>query len=261
MLLVGADPELFLKQDGSFVSAFNVIPGTKEEPYPVNGGAIQVDGMALEFNIEPASSSQVFSRTVNTVMEELRKHVPSEMEIVISSVAEFDKEYIEQQPDKATELGCDPDFSAYSMEQNTAPDAASTIRTAAGHLHLGWTENEDPFSNAHFSSAAEMAKQLDFVLGTPLSWLDTDKRRTSMYGKAGSFRPKPYGMEYRVPSNIWLSSTGYMDSVWRRAFQGYSDLIGGRKYFDMFGDIAQRAINDGDRDAVETIFRELRCQI
>jgi hypothetical protein len=27
--------------------------------------------------------------------------------------------------------------------------------------------------------------------------------RRGIYGGAGSFRPKPYGMEYRTPSNNW----------------------------------------------------------
>ena len=34
-----------------------------------------------------------------------------------------------------------------------------------------------------------------------------------MYGKAGAFRPKPYGMEYRVLSNFWLTSDVHMGNV------------------------------------------------
>ncbi len=38
-----------------------VIPDTaKEKPFPVTNGAVQVDGMALEYNIDPASTVEEF---------------------------------------------------------------------------------------------------------------------------------------------------------------------------------------------------------
>ena len=57
-ILVGADPELFLrdKKTGQLVAAdINQIKGTKVTPYKVECGAVQVDGAAGEFNIDPAS--------------------------------------------------------------------------------------------------------------------------------------------------------------------------------------------------------------
>ena len=57
-LLLGADPEAFvvLKDGGIPVSAHGLLPGTKDKPFPVEKGAVQVDGMAAEFNIEPAAT-------------------------------------------------------------------------------------------------------------------------------------------------------------------------------------------------------------
>jgi hypothetical protein len=55
---IGADPEFFLrdKATGKFVSAHGLIPGTKRQPMKVDKGAVQVDGMALEFNIDPVTN-------------------------------------------------------------------------------------------------------------------------------------------------------------------------------------------------------------
>ena len=55
-ILVGCDPEVFVAKGGKFISAHGMIPGTKKAPHKVERGAVQVDGMALEFNIDPAAS-------------------------------------------------------------------------------------------------------------------------------------------------------------------------------------------------------------
>ena len=55
-ILVGCDPEVFVKQNGVFKSAFGLIKGDKKNPQKIRNGAVQVDGMALEFNIDPAAS-------------------------------------------------------------------------------------------------------------------------------------------------------------------------------------------------------------
>ena len=68
-ILVGADPELFVKNpnSGEFISAHGMVPGTKYDPYKVDKGAIQVDGMALEFNIDPARTVDEFVRNITEV--------------------------------------------------------------------------------------------------------------------------------------------------------------------------------------------------
>jgi hypothetical protein len=61
MILIGADPELFVfTRSGKPVSAHDLIPGTKYEPHEVGNGAVQVDGVAAEFNIDPAANEDEF---------------------------------------------------------------------------------------------------------------------------------------------------------------------------------------------------------
>ena len=88
-ILVGADPEVFVQQQGIFRSAYNLIKGDKKNPQRVNKGAVQVDGMALEFNIEPAANADEFLVNIDTVFNTLRSMVP-DYDIAVTPVAHFD---------------------------------------------------------------------------------------------------------------------------------------------------------------------------
>ena len=135
-ILVGADPEVFVQQQGIFRSAYNLIKGDKKNPQRVNKGAVQVDGMALEFNIEPAANADEFLVNIDTVFNTLRSMVP-DYDIAVTPVAHFDREYFNSQPEAALELGCDPDYSGWSREANPKPSTDKPMRTASGHVHVG----------------------------------------------------------------------------------------------------------------------------
>lgn len=201
---IGADPEFFVSRGGKPVSAYNLIPGNKKAPMKVNKGAVQVDGMALEFNIDPAATQEEFVDNLNTVMKTILAMVPG-YEMYEQPVAEFGSAYIKAQPDEAKMLGCDPDFNAYTKDANPRPNADTPFRTASGHVHIGWTNNVDPYDPGHFEACCTLSKMLDLRLGVPSLIWDKDKKRRSLYGQPGCFRPKPYGMEYRVLSNAWLN--------------------------------------------------------
>lgn len=205
---VGADPELFLfGPDGIPVSAYGLIPGSKYKPFPVENGAVQVDGMALEFNITPANDMEMFVSNLNSVMGTLSSMVPKELSVKAVAVAEFGHKYIQDQPMEAKRLGCDPDFCAWDEgAANQPPDGELPFRTAAGHVHVGWTNVDDPLDYDHIQQCCSVIKQLDYFLGLPSLLFDKDSKRRQMYGKPGCFRPKSYGAEYRVLSNQWLAT-------------------------------------------------------
>ena len=217
---IGADPEVFVsdKRTGKFVCAHDMVPGTKYEPYKVPYGAVQVDGLALEFNINPASSKKGFIRNVKAVYNTLGKMVP-EYNLTPVPVADFEQEYFNACPEVARELGCDPDFNAYDNGRpNPRPNGNVTFRTASGHIHIGWLKPEefrkDVHERMHMTDCIYVTKMLDNVL-YPLSLLwDKDQRRRELYGKPGAFRPKPYGVEYRVLSNAWLQDEEIMGIVY-----------------------------------------------
>lgn len=205
---VGADPELFLRKNGRPVSAHGLFEGTKENPQPVPGGAIQVDGMACEFNIDPVPYKggwKAFDANITSAIGSLRKQVEGHS-LSIRPTQDFDAKYIKEQPPEAKELGCDPDFNAYTMVENPTPDGSVNFRTAAGHVHVGWGADIPVDSEEHLEICASLVKHLDQCVGLYMTCIDDDPRRRELYGKAGAFRPKPYGVEYRTPSNVWLKN-------------------------------------------------------
>ena len=233
-ILIGADPEFFLKdkETGKFVSAYGMIEGTKKNPLKVDGGAVQVDGMALEFNIDPARSRKEFSGNITKVLAQLRAMIPDKYEFVFTPVAHFGEEYIQSQPPEAKVLGCDPDFNAYrDGAPNPTPDGSLGFRTASGHIHIGWTNDVSITDPEHLDACHMLIKQLETVLGTSsLAW-DDDTTRRELYGKAGSYRPKPYGVEYRTLSNAWLRSPNLIDYVYNTAYWAVSELLEGRQHY------------------------------
>jgi hypothetical protein len=236
-ITIGADPELFVKHNGKFISAYGMVPGSKHEPHVVDKGAVQVDGMALEFNIDPATSPEAFKDNILSVMDTLQGMIDNEYEVVAAPVADFGMDYISAQPPEATELGCDPDYNAYTEEENPRPDGNANFRTGAGHIHIGWTEGMDVDEKTHFEACCMVAKELDFFLGIPSLYFDKDVKRRELYGQLGAFRPKPYGMEYRVLSNKWLESPELIDFMYSQVHKAMDGMFAKRHKTKIFSSI------------------------
>jgi hypothetical protein len=227
-LMVGADPELFLKKGRSYACAEGVIPGDKHKPYPVDKGAVQVDGMAVEFNINPAESEEEFSENITSVMLTLDEMV-GEHELICKPSVVFNEKVWAEASEESKILGCEPDYNAWTGKVNPKPNANVKFRTAAGHVHIGWTEGEDITDPHHINECEAIVKELDYRLGFPSVLLDEDTRRRTLYGKVGAYRPKSYGVEYRVLSNFWLKDARLQRWVFNVVKETLKDLHEKRK--------------------------------
>jgi hypothetical protein len=246
-VLIGADPELFMKHpdSGDFISAHGRIPGTKWAPHKVPFGAVQVDGTALEFNIDPATNVHEFLRNLKAVRRTLTAMVPG-YQVVAEPVAYYKPNYFKKEiPAYAQELGCNPDYNAWTTDTNPRPNAVGKpFRTASGHLHIGWTAGEDVEDCNHFLLCCRLARQLDYGLGMYSLLWDFDSVRRSLYGKAGAFRPKTYGLEYRVLSNRWLDSDPLIRWIYSTVQFCMADAFAGIWYEDKYGDMARKVIDN-----------------
>lgn len=263
---IGCDPELFVirKHDGKLVSADGLIKGNKKEPFKVNRGAIQVDGMALEFNTDPVeiqdnaysdgdNGFENFNKNVVTVLSQLKDAIGKNYEFSEDSFVIFDKEYYDNEvPPEAKELGCDPDFNAYTGGlENPSPDSTTSLRGAAGHIHIGWGENIPQDHPDHVEICNELVKCFDATVGLLMVLYEPDDdRRKEAYGKAGAHRRKSYGVEYRVPSNQWIFSRNRRFRVFQFVRFAILEMKRGHTAFwkaRLLEEQLQNIINTGDK--------------
>jgi hypothetical protein len=249
---VGADPEFFVKRNGHWISGHGFKCGTKVNPMETKHGFIQVDGVALECNVRPAKNKLEFVTNVKGVIDDLREFVHKEdkqCEIIPKNAVFFGKQKLEALPFEARALGCEPDYNAYERKLNDIPSGtvASHVRTGAGHIHIGWTENANIRNPVHMGHCFGIVKELDYYLGLPSLLWEPDPLRRRLYGKAGAFRPKSYGLEYRVLGNPWCASPKHTGFVFDKAVKATKEYFQGHSLFLEFGNTAKDAINSNDR--------------
>lgn len=248
-LKIGCDPELFVSKGGQVVSAHDLLPGTKEKPHAVHRGTIQVDGTAAEIGIDPAENKEDWCVSIEEVLQQLAAQIP-DFDLNIRATVEYDPAYLAALPPKARDLGCDPDFNAYSLKINPRPAQHKSMRTGGGHIHLGWCQGADIRNMGHFEACAAMVRQMDFYLGLPSVLWDRDEKRRQMYGKAGAFRPKSYGAEYRSLSNKWLETEWLRAWAFDNAQTGFRALAEeGLDLWALHGSVAQEIIDSNDAAA------------
>lgn len=264
---IGSDPELFLhNSDGSFINAYHRlgqgIKGTKAEPEPTDYGAIQVDGMAVELNTVPTADPKHFAALIKAGMLDTAARLGG----VISSesVEDFTIEFLESQHPLSIELGCDPDYDAWRNGQaNRMPDMFQPFRTAGGHVHIGWRDDGNAWDQEHLEACCAAVRQMDYVLGLWSLGKDAKgARRRQLYGKAGAFRPKTYGVEYRVLSNFWVFEPVLCEEVVRRTIAGMNLLDDGYDFTAKYGDLARQIISTGgDLEAQKTVFDDIEERV
>ena len=253
MITVGSDPEVFVKSSAGIIPVIGLLGGTKNSPRPVELGAVQEDNVLAEFNITPARTAKEFVNNINHVMEQLAGLLGNN-KYEIKSWHSFRMRELSKYGPAAHEFGCDPDFNCWTGTQNPPPNRDRPgLRTAAGHIHVGGTKH----------SPDVVAKIMDICLGVPSIIYDTDPIRRIMYGKAGAYRPKPYGMEYRVLSNFWLKTDTMKEWVFNTTVWAESMADNLDDFIGMSGgeDNIINAINNSDVDAAKKIVSAIGVQM
>jgi hypothetical protein len=210
---VGADVEWFLKdKNGNPVPCIGLVGGTKTSPLPLIPGRagymIQEDNVALEWGIPPSGSRHEFLYHCMRAREAIDAKLAG-MELIAAIVPSmrFTKEQLEHP--QAKTVGCEADYCVWDQCENEKPDLSGeneTLRSGGGHVHISFkVEDEAPVFPKNLPQMETVVMAFDMWVSLGFVVMDPDKERRKLYGKAGAFRPKPYGVECRTLSNLWSS--------------------------------------------------------
>lgn len=215
-ILIGADPELciFDGRTGQPVPAWEVTSGLKRGDKEglvmpqVPGLNMHADGVALEFNFDPVvptNFQSAVSFSTAAIAEHVQKKNKNYRLSYQGAITGYNAKALAHP--LANEMGCDEDFSAYADNPRTARNVsgwkaeiekiATGVKFFGGHIHVGYDKSKCPPWAA--------ARLMDLFITMPLVGHDPlGGIRGKFYGAPGSYRPKPYGVEYRSLSNFWV---------------------------------------------------------
>ena len=197
---IGHDSEFGLAQKGIIRSALDVFGN---DVYEDEDGRYFADNLNTEIAINPCSTLKDFHSKTEGLLGKVRDRG---FDLVMEPTIKYPKSCLKHP--LAFESGCNPDISAYTEDINRPPvfSEMDGIRSCGAHIHTGDLES-DPINQS---------KWMDALITLPLLFKEKPSSRRSMYGGAGCLRYKPYGMEYRVLSNVWLDSHELREFVWER---------------------------------------------
>jgi hypothetical protein len=219
---------------------------------------VQEDNVMGEFNIPPCNRPSAFGQSVSLAISELGRILRTKgLTMVPDGSWALDEETLATPA--ARHLGCMPDFNAYDDGRAFPVVSADSLmghRYAGGHIHIG-------YSNPAGIPPFVAARLCDMFITLPLLGWDKQRGRRALYGQAGRFRPKPYGLEYRTPSNYWIFNNYALTriseaalSVGRLMEQG--EVAVAQVYSKVPWDDLRRIINEEDVDGADALSHYLR---
>lgn len=252
---IGCDIEVFFFDDvtKAVVSAEGYVPGTKNKPFVFDKNnpffAVSLDNVAAEFCIPPVTSSEEWLQNIKRSMDYVNSLAPRNCKAVAMPAANFDRKYL--QTKNALTFGCEPDINVWTLSYNEAPYSEDdTLRSAGGHIHIGW---ENPTNEIR----EFMIKAMDLFVGVPSVLQEPNNKRKELYGKAGAFRLKNYGVEYRTVSNYYLENEGLTKWAYN-ATQNAIEFVNNNEIdtLDNYSEKIISAINDNDTVSAQNLINE-----
>lgn len=215
---IGSDPEMFLWSDtlNKFVPVCGLVGGTKDEPLPItkDGHFIQEDNVAVEFCIPPCTTSNEFVDHITFVKNYLQNTILNSLNLKLKCVSSAHFDYEDLKSEQAQKFGCDPDFNAYTYEENhiDKEKVNPLLRSAGFHIHIG-------YDNPNVDCSIELVKAFDLFVLVPSILIDEDTDRRELYGKSGSYRFKSYGVECRGLGAFLLDNEYSIKWVYEQAMR------------------------------------------
>lgn len=251
----GGDPEVFVQtQNGVIACPVALLKEPKKVVKVGNHGGFNRDGMAFELNPAPSTSpEEVMANMLKLLTDGILSLSKAGLGITKKIGVDIQAIPIQQAldlPNDVWELGCEPDYDAYSGQYNivNVDPRIYTKRFAGGHITM-------QIGALPFADVCEVVKLFDYHAGLySIRWSDLpdsiERRRT--YGRAGAFRYHHENgiVEYRTPDAGWLWNNGYVEMCNRMA-KAFQDFQSGVRLTNPSTII--RAINECDKETAQKI--------
>lgn len=226
----GADPEVFIYDNKNSTV---VPPAALKEDHGIefidsktillgSDWRIIEDGAATEINIFPSDDFYQLHGRITMAKKNLENFAQGlGFSVASRASVPFDaNKYWKGRNESfrdCVRFGCDPDLDIYTgkYSQETCVEDI-TQRFGGGHIHMQAPEKEkDLFESIYYHTT----RLMDIIVGNTAVALnrktpafdEDEKNRLKFYGRPGKIRLQNYpdgnkGIEYRVPSNFWLTS-------------------------------------------------------
>jgi hypothetical protein len=180
----------------------------------------------------------------------------------------FDKKkFYDNRPDEFIScviFGCDADHDAVLGDAACKEINVENhpYRYGGGHIHIG-SENSDDVELIH-NNILQMVRLLAVTMGNVCiagtKYLNLEKFRAKYYGKPGRFRPQNWGVEYRTPSNSWMSNFETQERIFdagNYAFYLLQHTNEGEKILDKYLGLTIQAIEESNQELSKSIVHDL----
>lgn len=263
LITIGSDPEVFLvdtnMKDGTIEKIVSAIGfgmgGTKKKPRDISQGFyMQEDNVLLEYNTPPVESKKDFVWAINEGRALIKKVLPIGYDVKIKTSHYFDEDQLRHP--KAKEFGCDPDHNAWQDAVNSPPNTDTNLRTTGGHVYIAYDNPTEPLN-------IKIAKAMDIFAAVPSIFLDDDSARREMYGRAGAFRHKPFGLEYRTLSSFWIADNKYIEWVYDAVIKSLVFVESGEvdKLTETDRALIESAVNESNTVCAEVIMDKFKVNL
>lgn len=290
-IMMGCDPEFFFAdKNGKVVGSEKVLTKSDNRDH-----GLVIDGVQAELNPAPSFCRELLASNIQGCFRDLRNVLQRrgiDVAVKVDSLVDITQAELDSLSEESKVFGCDPSTNIYEGgESKIKVDPKKYLkRSAGGHIHLGNSfkqyldkkyevyPSDKALENFHKvalridqalkKSPDIMVSVLDIIVGNTCVLMDRskgNKERRANYGRAGEYRVKPYGLEYRSLSNFWLRSYPLMSFVMglcRFAVHCVSESTPENDYVKALFNAVKRedivkAINENDFDLAMKNFKKI----
>jgi hypothetical protein len=240
------------------------------------GFSWMMDGVAWEATIQPEKTPEQLHDRIRIALDYLNHEIEKLENFNGEKLNLYKRPVVDIEPDmylpyleeekilQGFIFGCDPDedaiFPDYKCE--TIDVTKHLYRYGGGHFHIGSEDAEiaermKDIYNPFLRLLAILVGNVSIAYSKfPLE----EKKRAETYGKPGRFRFQKWGIEYRSPSNSWISDPEVIHLMFEGAEKAVYFLNKpeeGIPFINKFLQPTIEAIGNGDKELSKGILQEV----